>query len=252
MKKTLGVIALTLVASIAGAADKPGEWKPLLDAKLSQFDVYLSYRGDQIMSVLKGTAPADLKPIGLNPPGQNVFTMIEQGGKPVLRISGEIYGCAPRPGRNSRTTTCAPASSGAKRNGSRASPSSRTRESSITAAARSASTTGSPGRSHRNSRSSSTASASTGGRPRRLSTSVRMRRQPGRRGAEVESPGAVDGVFRLLTTTHSRARTKTGPGEWNTAGTGVFPGPLRAHRQRQGGHGAEERALQGWRTSTCR
>jgi hypothetical protein len=94
MKKTLGVIALTLVVSIAGAADKPGEWKPLLDAKLSQFDVYLSYRGDQIMSVLKGTAPVDLKPIGLNPPGQTVFTMIEQGGKPVLRISGEIYGCA--------------------------------------------------------------------------------------------------------------------------------------------------------------
>ena len=32
--------------------------------------------------------------MGLNPPGQNVFTMIEQDGKPVLRISGEIYGCA--------------------------------------------------------------------------------------------------------------------------------------------------------------
>jgi hypothetical protein len=98
MKKALGLIALTLVSSIAAAADKPGAWKPLLDAKLSQFDVYLSYRGDQIMSVLGGTANSkfvgDLKPIGLNPPGQNVFTMIEQGGKPVLRISGEIYGCA--------------------------------------------------------------------------------------------------------------------------------------------------------------
>ena len=56
--------------------------------------MYLSYRGDQIMSVLQGKAPADLKPVGLNPPGQNVFTMIEQDGKPVLRISGEIYGCA--------------------------------------------------------------------------------------------------------------------------------------------------------------
>jgi hypothetical protein len=69
-------------------------WKPLLDADLSQFDVYLSYRGDQIMSVLHGTAPPDLKPVGLNPPGQNVFTVIQQDGKPVLRISGEIYGCA--------------------------------------------------------------------------------------------------------------------------------------------------------------
>jgi hypothetical protein len=93
MKKTIA-IALLLLPLTAFAADKPGEWKPLLDAKFSQFDVYLSYRGDQIMSVLRGKAPADLKPVGLNPPGQNVFTMIEQDGKPVLRISGEIYGCA--------------------------------------------------------------------------------------------------------------------------------------------------------------
>jgi len=68
-------------------------WKPLLDPTFSQFDVYLSYRGDQIMSVLQGNAP-NLAPVGLNPAGQNVFTMIEQNGKPVLRISGEIYGCA--------------------------------------------------------------------------------------------------------------------------------------------------------------
>jgi thiol-disulfide isomerase/thioredoxin len=69
-------------------------WTPLLDKGLSQFDVYLSYRGDQIMSVLQGKAPANLKPVGLNKPGQNVFTVIEQDGKPVLRISGEYYGCA--------------------------------------------------------------------------------------------------------------------------------------------------------------
>ena len=91
---TLLSISLLSTSLGAVAADKPGEWKPLLDAKLSQFDVYLSYRGDQIMSVLKGTAPAGLEPVGLNPPGQDVFTMIEQDGKPVLRISGEIYGCA--------------------------------------------------------------------------------------------------------------------------------------------------------------
>jgi hypothetical protein len=43
--------------------------------------------------VLKGTAPAQLAPVGLNPPGQDVFSVSLQGGKPVLRISGEIYGC---------------------------------------------------------------------------------------------------------------------------------------------------------------
>jgi hypothetical protein len=94
MKNTLAILVLTFSSSLAIAADKPGEWRPLLDATFSQFDVYLSYRGDQIMSVLQGKAPADLKPVGLNPDGQTVFTMVEQGGKPVLRISGEIYGCA--------------------------------------------------------------------------------------------------------------------------------------------------------------
>ena len=89
MKNLPGLIALAVISFPAEA----GEWRPLLDTTLSQFDVYLSYRGDQIMGVLKGTAPASLEPIGLNPPGQNVFSTVEQGGKPVLRISGEIYGC---------------------------------------------------------------------------------------------------------------------------------------------------------------
>ena len=94
MKNKLLLATLLFTSMAASAADRPGAWKSLLDPSFSKFDVYLSYRGDQIMSVLKGTAPPDLRPIGLNPPGQTVFTMIEQDGKPVLRISGEIYGCA--------------------------------------------------------------------------------------------------------------------------------------------------------------
>src|SRR5690349_12889444 len=94
MKNKLLLATLLFTSMTAAAAERPGEWKALLDPSFSKFDVYLSYRGNQIMSVLKGTAPADLKPVGLNPPGQTVFTMIEQDGKPVLRISGEIYGCA--------------------------------------------------------------------------------------------------------------------------------------------------------------
>jgi peroxiredoxin len=68
-------------------------WQPLLDTKLSNFNVYLSYRGDQIMSVLNGTAPKSLKPVGLNPPGQTVFAVSDKDGKPELRITGEYYGC---------------------------------------------------------------------------------------------------------------------------------------------------------------
>jgi Domain of Unknown Function (DUF1080) len=92
--KNFITVCVSLFAGIAGAGDSSAAWKPLLDRELSQFDVYLSYHGEQIMSVIQGKAPADLKPLGLNPPGQKIFTVIEQGGKPVLRISGEIYGCA--------------------------------------------------------------------------------------------------------------------------------------------------------------
>ena len=81
----------------AGKGARPGPddtgWTPLLDASLSKFDVYLSYRGDQIMSVLKGTAPATLKPVGLNPPQQTAFTTVKEGGAVTLRVSGEYYGC---------------------------------------------------------------------------------------------------------------------------------------------------------------
>jgi hypothetical protein len=84
---------MCLVAGAASAAE-PGVWKPLLDRDLSQFDIYLSYPGEVILDVIAGKAPADLEPIGLNPPGQKVFSVIEQDGKLVLKITGEIYGCA--------------------------------------------------------------------------------------------------------------------------------------------------------------
>ncbi len=95
----LPAFCLLATFSIAtNAADAtPGAWRELLDTKLSNFDVYLSYHGNDILGVIQGTAKRQaskgLKPIGLNPRAQNVFTMIEQDGKPVLRISGEFYGC---------------------------------------------------------------------------------------------------------------------------------------------------------------
>jgi hypothetical protein len=76
-----------------GTAAEPGPWRPLLDAKLSSFDIYLSYHGKDILDVIQGKAPRDLKPVGLNPKGQAVFTVSEEQGKPLLRISGEYYGC---------------------------------------------------------------------------------------------------------------------------------------------------------------
>jgi hypothetical protein len=90
--KPLCLAVLMPLASLA--AEPTGAWRALLDGKLSQFDVYLSYPGTVIRDVIANKAPPDLMPLGLNPAGQNVITMIQQDGKPVLRISGEIYGCA--------------------------------------------------------------------------------------------------------------------------------------------------------------
>jgi len=93
--KMSAALAAMLFAFAAPAADAPSQapaWRDLLDDKLTHFDVWLSYRGDQIMSVLKGN-PQGLKPVGLNPPGQNVFSARIENGEPVLRVTGEYYGC---------------------------------------------------------------------------------------------------------------------------------------------------------------
>jgi hypothetical protein len=95
MKHTSALaLAALLVASVTSAADKPaGAWRNLLDDKLTNFDIWLSYRGDQIIDVVRKGNPQNLTPIGLNPKGQDVFTVVKQEGKPVLRVSGEYYGC---------------------------------------------------------------------------------------------------------------------------------------------------------------
>jgi len=85
--------AAMFVPEVRAADVAPGPWRALLDTKLSNFDVYLSYHGNDILNVIQGRAPKGLKPIGLNPKSQNVFSVVEQDGKPVLHITGEIYGC---------------------------------------------------------------------------------------------------------------------------------------------------------------
>ncbi len=87
-----GALCLGILASSAHSAES--EWTNLLDKNFSQWDVYLSYPGDRIMSVIQKTAPADLKPIGLNKDDKKVFSIVEEQGEPVLKITGEIYGAA--------------------------------------------------------------------------------------------------------------------------------------------------------------
>jgi hypothetical protein len=75
--------------------EQNSSWLDLLDKDLSQWENYLSYRYPEGYKgeIPKDDAGNDLKPIGLNKDEFGVFTVIEEDGQPILRISGEIYGC---------------------------------------------------------------------------------------------------------------------------------------------------------------
>lgn len=70
-------------------------WIKLLDKDLSQWGTYLSYNHK---STYNGKKPVDengreTTPVGYDKNEKNVFWVTETDGQPVLRISGEIYGC---------------------------------------------------------------------------------------------------------------------------------------------------------------
>jgi len=83
-------ILITVCGVTARAAESP--WHDLLDKNLSQWDVYLSYPGDVMASVVAGTAPKSLQPVGLNQDHTHVFSVIDDHGTLLLHITGEIYG----------------------------------------------------------------------------------------------------------------------------------------------------------------
>jgi len=71
------------------------EWVPLLDKDLTQWDTYLSYRHQVGYN---GNVPVNaqgnrLAPVGYGRDSTHVFSVLNEPGGPVLRISGEIYGC---------------------------------------------------------------------------------------------------------------------------------------------------------------
>ncbi|WP_138484320.1 3-keto-disaccharide hydrolase [Dyadobacter bucti] len=88
---TLAVI-VTLLSTSFKADDG---WTALLDQKLSKWEMYLSFRHQPGYN---GQPPKNAKgelvqPVGFNKNEGNVFSMIQENGKPVLKITGEIYGC---------------------------------------------------------------------------------------------------------------------------------------------------------------
>lgn len=94
--KALAACALVLVCSFGlSSYYKKSEWVTLLDKDLSKWEIYQSYRhkngynGD----LPKGEDGKLIEPIGYNKNISNVFSVVEEKGEPVLKISGEIYGC---------------------------------------------------------------------------------------------------------------------------------------------------------------
>lgn len=88
-------ILLGLSAIIFFSCKEEAKWTNLLDMELSQWDNYLSFRYPEGYDdeVLLDKFGSPIQPIGLNKDSFGVFTMIEENNEPVLKVSGEIYGC---------------------------------------------------------------------------------------------------------------------------------------------------------------
>ncbi len=85
-----GLLVITLFTSFK----KEKTWTNLLDKNLTNWETYLSYRHT---TSYNGAMPKDasgkmIEPVGYNK-NQGVFTIVEEKGEPVLRVSGEVYGC---------------------------------------------------------------------------------------------------------------------------------------------------------------
>ena len=70
--------------------DQRDGWTPLLDKNLSQWETYLSYRHTSltITGAPKDSNGLPIKPIGLNIDTCRVFSVIDDKGEPVLRVTG--------------------------------------------------------------------------------------------------------------------------------------------------------------------
>ncbi len=89
---------LPAVASDIQPATLSGEWKPLLDSSLSQWEIFIGvpHKSVNIPGVPATQSEDGIhggKPLGLNNDPLKVFTVIEEEGKPVLHVSGQIFGC---------------------------------------------------------------------------------------------------------------------------------------------------------------
>lgn len=99
------IISALVLSSCANMSAKKSinlseQWQPLLDEKMSHWEVWMGIPHSSVQGLPNQTFQADnlnvhgdpVNAMGLNNDVKNVFSMIEQDGKPVLHITGEVYG----------------------------------------------------------------------------------------------------------------------------------------------------------------
>ncbi len=97
MKKTY-FYTLSLLLLFTGfiSAQKKGETIQLLDSSLSQFEKWNGIAHITVEDLPAGTYQSNNvhngTPLGLNNDVKNVFSVITENGKPILKVTGEIYG----------------------------------------------------------------------------------------------------------------------------------------------------------------
>jgi Domain of Unknown Function (DUF1080) len=95
MKFALIVCTIFVVVTLSFSFNTKDGWVSLLDKNLTQWNNYLSYRHSETYSgeMPKNEKVEPLEPVGLNKDTDSVFSVLNENGGPVLRVSGEIYGC---------------------------------------------------------------------------------------------------------------------------------------------------------------
>ena len=99
MKKISLTIAFILLYSLTSmtksSSSNDDGWINLLDSSISKWDMYLSYKHKNGYNgkVPTDTNGSEITPIGYNKNVNNMFTVIEENNEPVLKVSGEYYGC---------------------------------------------------------------------------------------------------------------------------------------------------------------
>ncbi|WP_158968936.1 DUF1080 domain-containing protein [Paraglaciecola sp. L3A3] len=91
---------LSCQSTTNSASNLTNEWTDLLDKDLSQWELWMGIPHDSVKGLPAGTVTESnlnvhgdpSNALGLNNDIKNVFSVIEEDGKPVLHITGEIYG----------------------------------------------------------------------------------------------------------------------------------------------------------------